>query len=64
MPTASQMLAALIKKFGEGRPVTLTLSEIFEFGTKWPTRVEMDDDGTVTLSIEPDRFRDNDKLSD
>lgn len=60
MPTASQIIAALLARFGGS--VTLTDAEIFAFGTKWPTRVQWNDDGTITLHIDPDQLDTNDQI--
>lgn len=61
MPTASQIIAALVAKMG-GSSVTLTDAEIFAFGTKWPTRVEWNNDGTVTLCVDPEQLDTNDRI--
>ncbi len=64
MPTASQMIAALIRKFCPDGKVSLTHAELYQFQTKWPTRVEWDGDDEITLTIDPESFRTNEKLRD
>lgn len=55
IPTASQIIAALIKKLG-GEPVTLTFAEVMAFKTKWPTQLLSNEDGTeITLTVAPDQ---------
>ena len=44
IPSASQIMAALIKRLGGG-PVVLTYAEVMAFETKWPTKLESDEDG-------------------
>jgi len=62
MFTASQIIAALIERLG-GEPVTLTLADVAKWQTKWPTRVDGDEDGTqITLSISPDTLATNRKM--
>ena len=54
IPTASQIIAALIKRMG-GNPVELTFAELMAFQTKWPTVLESNEDcNTFTVSIGSD----------
>ena len=62
MFTASQIISALIEKLG-GEPVTLTVADVTKWQTKWPTKVEIDADGTqITVSISPATFAENGKV--
>lgn len=62
MFTASQIIAALIEKLG-GEPVVLTVADVTKWGTKYPTLLQGDEDGTqVTVSISPDTFASNQKM--
>lgn len=65
MPTASQIIAALIMRLDPAsKSVTLTMAELMAFETKWPTTVRGDDDGsTITVIVEPDALRTNPKLT-
>lgn len=54
IPTASQIIAALVVRLGGG-PVTLTSAELSTFGSSHPTVLQSNDDYTFTLSVEPDR---------
>lgn len=65
IPTASQIIAALVKRIeraeGEG-PVVLTYADLMQFGTRLPAALEWNDDDTeVTLSIQIDNAANNPK---
>lgn len=61
-PTASQIIAALVKRVerAEGSRVTLTYADLMEFRTKWPTTLQWNDDlDELTLTIESDNLATN-----
>lgn len=55
LPTASQIIAALIQRLGGG-PITLTYEEVVAFQTRWPTQLLSSEDGIeITLTVAPDQ---------
>lgn len=64
IPTASQIIAALVRRVerAEGARVTLTYADLMVFGTRWPTTLTWSDDGSeVTLTIQTENFTNNPK---
>lgn len=62
IPTASQIIAALVKRVerSEGGHVKLSYADLMEFGTRWPTTLHWNEDlDELTLTIEPDNLATN-----